>query len=176
MRNIWCNWQQGTFCRDIFCNMNRIFRGFCVHVFLRMILKYFATTLARKSVMTWIGCMAFIFYFASFQWFPQQFNNKPWCCTHVTGVEHTTESLHACNRPHSHKYHNASLLDSGRWRQNRHVGWQLQSSNIQGLFSELNVDNWNDNCEANSEAKSPRPLRGLQVDFSLTRNVSCALR
>ena len=28
--------------------------------------------------------------------------------------------------------------------------------------SELNVDNWNDNCEA----KSPRPLRGLQVDFS----------
>ena len=28
-------------------------------------------------------------------------------------------------------------------------------------FSELNVDNWNDNCEAKSEAKSPRPLRGL---------------
>ena len=24
--------------------------------------------------------------------------------------------------------------------------------------SELNVDNWNDNCEAKSEAKSPRPL------------------
>ena len=38
--------------------------------------------------------------------------------------------------------------------------------------SELNVDNWNDNCEAKSEAKSPRPLHGLQVDFSLTRNVS----
>ena len=35
--------------------------------------------------------------------------------------------------------------------------------------SELNVDNWNDNCEAKSEAKSPRPLRGLQVDFSLLR-------
>ena len=34
--------------------------------------------------------------------------------------------------------------------------------------SELNVDNWNDNCKAKSEAKSPRPLRGLQVDFSLT--------
>ena len=33
------------------------------------------------------------------------------------------------------------------------------------------VDNWNDNCEAKSEEKSPRPLRGLQVDFSLTRNV-----
>ena len=29
------------------------------------------------------------------------------------------------------------------------------------------MDNWNDNCEARSEAKSPRPLRGLQVDFSL---------
>ena len=42
--------------------------------------------------------------------------------------------------------------------------------------SELNVDNWNDNCEAKSEAKSPRPLRGLQVDFSLTRNVSYAVR
>ena len=38
--------------------------------------------------------------------------------------------------------------------------------------SELNVDNWNDNCEAKSEAKSPRPLRGLQVDSSLTCNVS----
>ena len=37
--------------------------------------------------------------------------------------------------------------------------------------SELNVDNWNDNCEAKSEAKSPRPLRGFQVDSSLTRNV-----
>ena len=34
-----------------------------------------------------------------------------------------------------------------------------------GHSSELNVDNWNDNCEA----KSPRPLRGLQVDFSLLR-------
>ena len=41
-----------------------------------------------------------------------------------------------------------------------------------GTFSELNVDN----CEAKSEAKSPRPLRGLQVDFSLTRNVSYAVR
>ena len=41
--------------------------------------------------------------------------------------------------------------------------------------SELNVDNWNDNCEAKTEAKSPRPLRGLQVDFSLTRNVSYAV-
>ena len=37
--------------------------------------------------------------------------------------------------------------------------------------SELNVDNWNDNCEAKSEAKSPRPLRGLQVDSNPTRNV-----
>ena len=42
--------------------------------------------------------------------------------------------------------------------------------------SELNVDNWNDNCEAKSEAKRPRPLRGLQVDFSLTRDVSYAVR
>ena len=41
--------------------------------------------------------------------------------------------------------------------------------------SELNVDNWNDNCEAKSEAKSPRPLRGLQVDSSLTCNVSYAV-
>ena len=42
--------------------------------------------------------------------------------------------------------------------------------------SELNVDNWNDNCEEKSEGKSPRPLRGFQVDFSLTRNVSHAVR
>ena len=42
--------------------------------------------------------------------------------------------------------------------------------------SELNVDNWNDNCEAKSEAKSPRPLRGFQVDSSLTRNVPYAVR
>ena len=42
--------------------------------------------------------------------------------------------------------------------------------------SELNEDNWNDNCEAKSEAKSPRPLRGLQVDLSLTGNVSYAVR
>ena len=42
--------------------------------------------------------------------------------------------------------------------------------------SELIVDNWNDNCEAKSEAKSPRPLRGLQVDSSLTRNVPYAVR
>ena len=38
-----------------------------------------------------------------------------------------------------------------------------------------NVDNWNDNCETKSEAKSPRPLRGLQVDSSLTCNVSYAV-
>ena len=31
------------------------------------------------------------------------------------------------------------------------------------FVSELNVDNWNDNCEAKSEAKRPRTLRGLQV-------------
>ena len=46
---------------------------------------------------------------------------------------------------------------------------------IHVLYSELNVDNWNDNCEAKSEAKRPRPLRGFQVDFSLTRNVSYAV-
>ena len=45
-----------------------------------------------------------------------------------------------------------------------------------GGRSEPNVDNWNDNCEAKSEAKSRRPLRGLQVDFNLTRNVSYAVR
>ena len=45
-----------------------------------------------------------------------------------------------------------------------------------GQLSELNVDNWNDNCEVKSEAKSHRPLRGLQVDFSLPRNVSHAVR
>ena len=50
------------------------------------------------------------------------------------------------------------------------MGVQLRSG-----ASELNVDNWNDNCEAKSEGKSPRPLRGLQVDFSLTRNVSYAV-
>ena len=45
-----------------------------------------------------------------------------------------------------------------------------------GVTSELNEDNWNDNCEAKTEAKSPKPLRGLQVDFSLTRYVSYAVR
>ena len=44
------------------------------------------------------------------------------------------------------------------------------------LPSELNVDNWNDNCEAKSEAKSSRPSRGFQVDSSLTRNVPYAVR
>ena len=47
---------------------------------------------------------------------------------------------------------------------------------LQVLSSELNVDNWKDNCEAKSEAKSPRPLRGFQVDSSLTRNVPYAVR
>ena len=51
-----------------------------------------------------------------------------------------------------------------------------QLRNVQIHPSELNVDNWNDNCEAKSEAKSPRPLPGFQVDFSLTRNVSYAVR
>ena len=63
--------------------------------------------------------------------------------------------------------------------------WKYTKLNIFMLFvvhfpyennSELNVDNWNDNCEAKNEAKRPRPLRGLQVDFSLTRNVSYAVR
>ena len=59
-----------------------------------------------------------------------------------------------------------------------HSGVCICMSTAQFLFviSELNVDNWNDNCEAKSEAKSLRPLRGLQVDFSLTRNVSYAVR
>ena len=62
------------------------------------------------------------------------------------------------------------------------VGWTQgcfrRSSSVpkEGRSSELNVDNWNDNWEAKSEAKSPRPLRGFQVDFSLTRNVSYAVR
>ena len=51
-----------------------------------------------------------------------------------------------------------------------------QTSLFKAYVSELNVDNWDDNCEAKSEAKSPRPLRGLQVDFSFTRNVSYAVR
>ena len=56
--------------------------------------------------------------------------------------------------------------------------WKLNQTRICRYVwdSELNVDNWNDNCEAKSEAKSPRPLRGLQVDFSLTRDVSYAVR
>ena len=40
-----------------------------------------------------------------------------------------------------------ALLFTSRWMQ----------------YSELNVDNWNDNCEAKSEAKSPMPLRGNYV-------------
>ena len=52
----------------------------------------------------------------------------------------------------------------------------LDNSRYHAESSELNVDNWNDNWEAKSEAKSPRPSRGLQVDFSLTRNVSSAVR
>ena len=47
-----------------------------------------------------------------------------------------------------------------------------QNLQERSYVSELNVDNWNDNCEA----KSPGTLRGLQVDFSLTRNVSYAVR
>ena len=43
-------------------------------------------------------------------------------------------------------------------------------------ISELNVDNWNDNCEAKSEGESPMPLRVLHVDFSLTCNVPYAIR
>ena len=35
---------------------------------------------------------------------------------------------------------------------------------------------WITGTMAKSEAKSPRPLRGLQVDFSLTHNVSYAVR
>ena len=56
------------------------------------------------------------------------------------------------------------------WKQHKIILFQSQDSEV--LF----VDNWNDNCEAKSEAKRPRPLRGLQVDFSLTRNVSYAVR
>ena len=62
---------------------------------------------------------------------------------------------------------------------NRGWGWKLLhllAKHEQGKTSELNVDNWNDNCEAKSEAISPRTLRDLQVDFSLTRNVSYAVR
>ena len=63
-----------------------------------------------------------------------------------------------------------------------HLALKIRSSVKKPLLikrvnrSELNVDNWNDNCEAKSEANSPRTLRGLQVDFSLTRNVSYAVR
>ena len=45
-----------------------------------------------------------------------------------------------------------------------------------GPVNSMWITAWNDNCEAKSEAKGPRPLRGLQVDFSLTRNVSYAVR
>ena len=58
--------------------------------------------------------------------------------------------------------------------------------NLKCIFIEKNANvvypvnsmwiTWNDNCEAKSEAKNPRPLRGLQVDFSLTRNVSYVVR
>ena len=53
--------------------------------------------------------------------------------------------------------------------------WRHEARECPG-YSELNVDKWNDNCEAKSEAKSPRPLRGLQVDSSRTRNVPYAVR
>ena len=62
------------------------------------------------------------------------------------------------------------------------VNFNSKNNHEDGIFSqhvkisELNVDNWNDNCKAKSEAKSPRPLRGLQVDSSLTRNVPYAVR
>ena len=62
-------------------------------------------------------------------------------------------------------------------RRVKSLGTRLSEVETVGRDSELNnVDNWNDNCEAKSEAKSPRPLCGLQVDFSLTRNVSYAVR
>ena len=50
------------------------------------------------------------------------------------------------------------------------------SQRSEWAHSELNVDKWNDNCEAKSEAKGPRPSRGLQVDLSFARNVSYAVR
>ena len=52
----------------------------------------------------------------------------------------------------------------------------LIGQNQQYETNELKVDNWKDNCEAKCEAKRPRSLRGLQVDFSLTRNVSYTVR
>ena len=61
-------------------------------------------------------------------------------------------------------------------RRVKSLGTRLSEVETVGRDSELNVNNWNDNCEAKSEAKSPRPLCGLQVDFSLTRNVSYAVR
>ena len=63
------------------------------------------------------------------------------------------------------------------WVNGRHDLSMTSHSYIwRGICSELIVDNWNDNCDAKSKAKCPRPLRGLQVDFSLTRNVSNAVR
>ena len=38
------------------------------------------------------------------------------------------------------------------------------------IDSELNVDNWNDNCEAKSEAKSCKPLRGQIIYFVKERS------
>ena len=63
------------------------------------------------------------------------------------------------------------------WVNGRHDLSMTSHSYIwRGICSELIVDIWNDNCDAKSKAKCPRPLRGLQVDFSLTRNVSNAVR
>ena len=59
-------------------------------------------------------------------------------------------------------------LDSVRRSTISHKMKYLPRRGRQPPSSELNVDNWKDNCEAKSKAKSPRPLRGLQVDFSLT--------
>ena len=54
----------------------------------------------------------------------------------------------------------AILELSEDWTQSTGLLW-LKNEWV--FYSELNVDNWNDNCEAKSEAKSP--LRGLQIDL-----------
>ena len=43
------------------------------------------------------------------------------------------------------------------------LAWAMPTNAEKVKISELNVDNWNDNCEAKSEAKRPRPLRGLHI-------------
>ena len=105
-----------------------------------------------------------IFCFFVCLFFSSQTRRRRGCAADcVRFLSNGFSSSHKGGYRETNSYPLVSIL--GRWRApSKEPGYEVGSVN------------WNDNCEAKSEAKSPRPLRGLQVDFSLTRNVSYAVR